>query len=343
MIILLIVICFSVSLLLTHLVRRHAIAKALFDMPNERSSHTMPTPRGGGLAFVVTFLGSTLVLYALHLIPLALMCALIGGGILVAGVGFCDDRKSVGAKWRFLVHLVAAVWVLAWLGGFSYLDFGVIQYYAPVLGSVLALIAIIWSINLYNFMDGIDGFAGGQGVFLSLVAGLFFLYLGDRGLAALSFALAAAIGGFLSWNWPPAKIFMGDIGSGFLGFVFIVIAINALNKQEGSLVFWLVLFAAFLYDATLTLIYRVAKKQAWYLAHREHAYQQCVDAGWSHKKMTFCLLGLNGALLLPMAVWFIHDPKISFWAWGFVSLCLVSLWIKARQFKKSHGMTCSKE
>ena len=210
------------------------------------------------------------------------------------------------------------------------LDFGSVQIVAPMLGAVLALIAIIWSINLYNFMDGIDGLAASQGVFLSVVAAIFFYAIGDVALALLSATLAAAIGGFLYWNWPPAKIFMGDVGSGFLGFVFIVMAIDACNKHEVSLLLCLILFSLFLYDATLTLIYRLIKNQKYYEAHREHAYQHGVDAGWSHTKMTLAYLVINMLLVLPISYIFYTKQSVSFWLWGSLSIILLSLWFAAR-------------
>lgn len=327
--------CFIVTLGITAWLRRYAVAKAIFDMPNARSSHTVPTPRGGGLAIVVVFLFATLSLYGCKMIPISLMLALVGGGVLVALIGYCDDRRSLAARWRFLAHLLAAVWVLYCLNGFPVLDFGVVQCVAPWLGAILALIAIIWSINLYNFMDGIDGCAGAEGLFLSISSAVFFLIVGDSGLAVLSFCLAATIGGFLYWNWPPAKIFLGDVGSGFLGFVFIVLAIHAANQHHGSLVFWLLLFALFLYDATFTLIYRVSKKQKWYQAHREHAYQKGVDAGWDHQKMTLCMLLINVVVLLPAAMITYYYPAWALMIWGCVSLCLIVLWFKARRFKNA--------
>lgn len=327
--------CFIAALGLTAWLRRYAVAKARFDMPNARSSHSIPTPRGGGLAIVLVFLLATLGLYGIRMIPLSLMLALVGGGVWVAVIGYCDDRRSLAARWRFLAHLLAAIWALVCLGGFPVLDFGVVRVTAPFLGFVLALIAIIWSINLYNFMDGIDGCAGSEGVFLCLSSGVFFLITGDSGLAALCFCLAASIGGFLYWNWPPAKIFLGDVGSGFLGFVFIVLAIHAGNQGHGSLVFWLLLFALFLSDATFTLIFRVSKKQKWYQAHREHAYQKVVDAGWSHQKVTLCMLGVNSILLLPAAVFVYYFPEWALLVWGCVSLCLYRLWYTARGLRSA--------
>jgi Fuc2NAc and GlcNAc transferase len=322
--------CFLLSLMLTAWLKNRAIANAQYDMPNARSSHTIPTPRGGGLAIVIVFLLGCVGLFSVHLLSQPLMLALVAGGLAVALVGYCDDQKSLSARIRFLVHLCVAVGVLYALHGFPYLDFGGMKIYAPYVGIALALIAIIWSINLYNFMDGIDGFAGSEGLFLSAIAGGFFVFIGDKNMAYLCAILSASIAGFLYWNWSPAKIFLGDVGSGFLGFVFIVIAIAACNKHEGSLLFWLILFSAFLLDATFTLLYRLAKKQAWYLAHRKHAYQKCVDSGWSHQKATLILLLINVAWLLPAALLQNYYPHYALWIAGFVGVSLLLLWLKAR-------------
>lgn len=327
--------CFIVALGITAWLRRYAVMKAIFDMPNARSSHTVPTPRGGGLAIVVVFLLATLGLYGIQMIPLSLMLALVGGGALVAAIGYCDDRRSLAARWRFLAHMLAAIWVLYCLGGLPVLDFGVVRVTAPFLGFVLAWLAIIWSINLYNFMDGIDGCSGAEGLFLSISSAVFFLIVGDSGLATLCFCLAASIAGFLYWNWPPAKIFLGDVGSGFLGFVFIVLAIHAGNQDYGSIVFWLLLFALFLSDATFTLIYRVSKKQKLYQAHREHAYQKVVDAGWNHQKMTLCMLLINVFVLLPAAMITYYYPAWALVILGCVSLSLYRLWCISRGLKNA--------
>lgn len=295
-----------VSWLLTGSVRHYALRKRILDIPNERSSHTIVTPRGGGLAIVVLFLVGTAVLTVGGLLPVKFMIVLVGGGALIAGVGWLDDQRNISAVLRAVVHLAAAVWALYWLGGMPYLELGVVRLPLHLFGSILAVIGIVWLTNLYNFMDGIDGLAGTEAICVSVVGGFFLAGSGHLNLALVYFMLALSCAGFLIWNWPPAKIFMGDVGSAFLGYTFAVLAVVSENTKAMPLLVWAVLLGVFITDATITLIRRILRGERWYEAHRTHAYQYAVQAGFSHKQVTVAVLVLNlglGIIANFMLVW----------------------------------------
>lgn len=281
---------------LTWAVRRYAISKSILDIPNHRSSHTVPTPRGGGLAIAATTFCALAALAIAGLIPKGLAAALVGGGALVAFVGWLDDKRGVQPLRRAAVHLMAAVWALAWLGGLPEMSIGWTVLPLGWIGSVLAVVGIIWMTNLFNFMDGIDGLAGSEAVAVGLFGGGLLWSTGHFGIAIPPLIVAAAALGFLVWNWSPAKIFMGDVGSGLLGFLFAVIAIASENSGAVSLLVWVLLLGVFVVDATVTLIRRALRGDRWYDAHRSHAYQRAVQAGYSHAHVSFAIIVLNMVL-----------------------------------------------
>ena len=282
--------------ILTGAVRRYAVAKSVLDVPNRRSSHSMPTPRGGGLAIAVITLGGIAILSAMAWIPLSVAVALFGGGLAVVVTGWIDDRVGVSAGIRGLVHLGAAGWAVYWLDGLQTLQIGWMEVPLGFPGSLLAVVGIIWAINFYNFMDGIDGLAAVEGVGVGLFGGLFLLAGGEVGLAAVAFVVAAASGGFLPWNWAPAKIFMGDAGSGLLGFLFGTLAVASEKADAVPVLVWVLLLAVFVFDSTVTLARRVCRGERWYEAHKSHAYQRAVQAGRSHASVTVAVIGINLAL-----------------------------------------------
>lgn len=300
----------AVTVVLTGLVRRYAVEQSLIDVPNERSSHSMPTPRGGGLAIVLVVIGGITLLATTGRLPQTTGMALAGGGALVASIGWLDDRRSVPAWMRFAVHALAAVWAVGWLGGMPFVTTGADRPYLGIGGSILAVSAVIWAINLYNFMDGIDGLAAVEAVTTGLL-GAVLLDARSPGLAAVSVLVAATATGFLPWNWSPARIFMGDIGSGFLGFIFGALAAASETSQALPALMWVVLLGVFFADATITLVRRMARRERWYSAHRSHAYQRAAQSGWSHRRIALAVLGLNLALGLA-ARWAMGKPELLF-------------------------------
>lgn len=273
------------------------------DQPNHRSLHERPTPHGGGLGIVLTLL----VIGAWIGVPILLLVAVLGLALL----SFLDDVRHLPFWLRLSVHLCAAAML-------CYLIALPAWWWLP------AMLAVGWMTNLYNFMDGADGLAGSQGVvgFSAYAAG--FAMSGDFVLAAWSGAAAAACAGFLWFNWPPAKIFMGDVGSIPLGF--LAGGLGMVGAWQGAWPSWfpLMVFALFVLDASVTLMRRaLAGKRVWE-AHREHIYQRMVRMGYGHKGMTlrWSALMASGAMLavallaLPAWVQWVAVPAwLTFLAW----------------------------
>lgn len=322
---------FVTTWLLTGWVYAYA-RRRLLDVPNERSLHAVPTPRGGGLPIVLTWSVLVTLLTFVGLIPLPWSLAWLGGGVLVAGIGWVDDHRSVAAPWRLLVHFGAAAWAVFWLGGPPNLQVG--PWFLPLglLGVPLAVVALVWLTNLYNFMDGIDGLAGTETLTVTAVAGTLLWWSEAPALALSCWALASASAGFLSWNWPPAKIFMGDVGSGWLGFTLGTLAL--VGERSGTLpaLVWLILLSVFVWDATFTLLQRVWRRQRWYNPHRAHAYQRAVQGGMSHRAVTLAVLALNLLVLGPAAALGWAQPRLMLGIVVLTVLTALLLWRKVQRW-----------
>lgn len=299
--VLIIIVSFLTSALVTALVRRHLVRRRVLDIPNARSSHSVPTPRGGGASIVLVFLLAVLLFMQRGAISTGLGKALTVGALAVAVAGFLDDHFRVSARLRLLIHFAAAGWALWQLNGMGPLHLGWISWDWGWVGQVVALVGLVWMINLYNFMDGIDGLAGVEALCASALGGLLLAWSGLGGLAEAALVLAGASAGFLLWNWSPAKIFMGDAGSGFLGFVFGVLAISSAKERPWLLWPWLILLAVFIVDSTLTLMRRLITGARWYEAHCSHAYQHAARRWGSHSKVTLTIAAVNVAWLFPLA------------------------------------------
>ncbi len=291
-----------ISALITGAVRKYALLHGVIDVPNERSSHQAPTPRGGGVAIVVAATCAFLALYGFGSMDARLLLGLMGG-IPVAVVGFVDDRRRLSVRVRFAVHLAAAVWAMYWAGGLPPLRFGDHLITLGWSGYVLGLLGIVWVLNLFNFMDGIDGLAVSQAMFVSWGGALLAVIAGlSVGVTGAALALGAACCGFAVWNWPPAKIFMGDVGSCYLGYVIAVLALAAGHESSVALLAWLLLGAAFFVDATVTLARRLARFERIHAAHRSHAYQWLARRWGTHRRVTLAFIAVNLTWLLPCAL-----------------------------------------
>lgn len=285
---------------LTGRVRRYAV-KRLIDVPNDRSSHAIPTPRGGGAAIVAAAAVAYCGWHYIVGISEAVRWALLGA-VPIAIIGFVDDHGHVPARFRMLIHLLSAAWSVCWLGGLSELVLLGQSYSLGWFGSVAAIIGVVWLLNLFNFMDGIDGIAASEALFVAAAAAALTGWLYPELLQAPLFVLfAAACAGFLVWNWPPARIFMGDVGSGAIGFLIGVFAVLSIVKGGLSLAVWLTLTGVFLVDASFTLLRRLATGQRWLEAHRSHTYQHAAVISGSHKTVTLAVWIINLAWLLPLA------------------------------------------
>ena len=300
---------FCASLLGSRVVRQYALQSKLLDVPNVRSSHAVPTPRGGGLAIALAFFAGTSALLLLGLLDGRVMLALAGGGGAIAWVGFLDDHHQVSARWRFGVHLAAAIFVVAVLGAIRlavFRAFGLAEYW---LSALFAVFTFSWATNLFNFMDGIDGLAAGEAIFMA-AGGAILNHVngGDVGLTAAMACLSAATLGFLLWNWPPARLFMGDVGSGFLGFTLTVLAFAISQRGGVPIGAWAILGGFFLVDASVTLIRRMIRGDRWFEPHRTHAYQHLARRWHSHLPVTLLAAAINVAWLFPWAWYAAHSP-----------------------------------
>ncbi len=284
------IVLFLLSFFLTYFIKNYAINKSLVAEVNERSSHTVPTPHGGGIALAITWFLGLFYLYYANQIESNLFYALLVGAV-ISVVSFFDDIYELSAKIRLMVQAIVAIGGLYFLGGFHSLDLFVFSIENQVFTNIFALFMIIWFINLYNFLDGINGYAGNEAVFLSLAG--YILFSGNYFLV-----LAVAVLGFLYWNWNKAKIFMGDVGSTLLGYNIAIFTIYYANQEATNLWIWIILFGLFWFDATITLIRRKLNAEKLSQAHKKHAYQRLTQAGWSHFKVTNYAIGINILLLL---------------------------------------------
>ncbi len=317
--------------ILTGWTRRYAIRHRLIDRPNERSSHSIPTSRGGGLAIVITFLLVLLYFALTGELETRAFWAFTGGGLLVAAIGYADDRHDLPALVRLPGHFAAAIWATAWIDGIPSLDLGFATLHWGWLGYGVSVLGIVWLLNLYNFMDGIDGLAASEAVFVAGIAGLWLISDGADALGWSALALAAACVGFLFWNWPQAKIFMGDVGSGFLGYVLGVLAIISARQSDVSLWVWLLLLSVFIVDATITLLRRLMQGKKVYEAHRSHAYQHVTTMLDSHSKVTLGIIGIDVVFLTPLALlaWQIPELAVPITAVTVLPLAVVALRLNA--------------
>jgi Fuc2NAc and GlcNAc transferase len=279
------------------------VARDLLDIPNARSSHIVATPRGGGVAIVFATLAALPVLSSAGALTWSAGVGLLGGGAIVALVGFWDDRWHLLPHWRLLGHFIAAAWLLTWLGGLTRVPGGSIVVDIGWAGHVLLLLYVVWLINLTNFMDGIDGLAAVEVTTVCLSsAGLFALVVPETRAWVFPTVVASATLGFLVWNWPPAKIFMGDAGSGFVGLMLAGLSLQAALATPR--LFWssVILLGAFVVDATVTLVRRIWRRERVYQAHRSHAYQHAARRLHGHRPVTLVVAAINLVWLLPLAV-----------------------------------------
>lgn len=290
------------SLFLTWLLRRYAIAASLIDTPNARSSHSVPTPRGGGVAIVLSFLFAIPLVAFADLVSWSWMWALLGAGILTAILGFMDDHGHIAARWRLLGHFTAAIWALFFLGGLPSLVFFGHSIDMGWVGNFLAVLYLVWLLNLYNFMDGIDGIASIEALCVCLGVCTIYWLMGIDQLIWLPLFLSMAVFGFLYWNFPPARVFMGDAGSGFIGVTLGVLSLQAAWVSPQLFWSWLIMLGVFIVDATFTLARRLVRGDKVYEAHRSHAYQFASRHYGRHRPVTLAVLAINVFWLFPVAL-----------------------------------------
>lgn len=280
----------------------------ILDHPNERSLHARPTPRSGGLA-ILAVIALGLVLIGWRFDQTENLSWLLLSMLLVAVVSFVDDRHHVPIIVRLLMHLIAAA-VLLW-GGFSLRIFELPGFglsLPAVPAALVSLIFVVWMVNLYNFMDGMDGFAAGMAVIGFGAFALLGWWAGNSSFMWSSLIVAAAASGFLMFNFPPARIFMGDVGSSTLGLM--AAAFSLWGARDHVIPFWasVLVFSPFIMDATVTLLRRLWRREKVWQAHKTHYYQKLVQAGWGHRKTVLFEYGVMLGCGMT-ALWGVHAPS----------------------------------
>jgi Fuc2NAc and GlcNAc transferase len=299
-----------VGFVLTLLIQKSALKTNRLDIPNERSSHTSPTPRGAGLAVVVAFLLGLVALLVDKSISDDVFLAIALPGLIVAIIGLLDDRgRLTSAKWRLVGHFVCALLAVWLVGGLPELPLANATIDFGLAGDITAVVYLVWMLNLFNFMDGIDLITGVQTVTTSAGVAMLLLASTESDFWKVFVVITASILGFLFFNLPPAKIFLGDVGSGFIGFITAVISL-AIAKDE-PLVAWamIILLGVFVTDATVTLLRRLLSREHVYVAHRTHAYQHLSKKLNRHLPVSLGVGAINLLFLLPIA-WLVAESKI---------------------------------
>lgn len=289
------------------LVRYWAAARRVLDIPNARSSHSVPVPRGGGIAIVTMTLAALFLTHGLALLSLHTVILVAACSATIAVAGLVDDIRSLGMATRLFIHAAVSVVVVEATGGFQRAELpGGAIVHLSIAAVPISILWVIGLINAYNFMDGIDGIAGLQ----AIVAGLGWAVIGGWEKNAIvmisGFTLAATSAGFLTQNWPPARLFMGDVGSGFVGFLLAALPLLSTSSQEKSLVAGILLVWPFLFDAILTFLRRLRAGENVFMAHRSHLYQRLVITGASHQKVSL-LYGCCALICAVAAIGFTRD------------------------------------
>lgn len=304
----------------------------LLDVPNERSSHTKPTPRGGGL--VIALVGMLLYVLVSAWIGENVDWTFIFCALLITFVGFADDLFSSPPLFRLAVHIFAAALMVYSTGSFNgvyllgtgkTLNFGA---FSPI----ITVFLIVWITNAFNFMDGIDGIAGVQGLSAGLGWTIFGLITGEQAIAAVGSIFIGICAGFLVFNWPPAKIFMGDAGSTFLGFSLAVLPLIYSRSSKipiPELLILCIIFSwLFIYDTVLTRLIQITRGAKFWKPHRDHQYQRLVVAGHRHRSVSlfFGLTGASLAVIGSYSLTFKGNMEFLTLALVFGASILLSLW-----------------
>jgi len=271
--------------------------------PSARCAHTVPTPHGGGIAIAIASIALAVMFAVLDWAPDTSVMAFVCLGLTMLVVGVWDDFGDVSAKLRLCLHFVVVgvgLWSVPVLPTFSLFGYSIDSSSLYLVWPVL-LIAWVWLINLYNFMDGIDGLAGVQALVLFGGMALNFWFMGFTDWAWICLFMLAVLLGFMVWNWPPAKIFMGDGGSGFLGFVIGFLMLLSASQTHVSMWSWIIILTLFVADATTTLVTRLYTGQNPLQAHNLHAYQKLARRCASHLPVTVGYALVMILVLVPVS------------------------------------------
>ena len=299
-----------IALVLTNLVRKRALKAKRLDIPNERSSHSDPTPHGAGIAVVVAFILCLFFLLIANKISNNEFIAICLPSFFVALIGRLDDLgKLTSAKWRLAGHFICATVALWLVDGLAPLTVTNSPIAFGPTGNFLAVIYLVWMLNLFNFMDGIDLITGIETLTSCGALAIFLFVKTETDFWLVPAILAASVLGFMFLNIPPAKIFLGDVGSGFIGFV--IATTSLIVAHENALIAWsiVILLAVFVSDATVTLMRRLIRRENVYIAHRLHAYQNLSSRSNSHLKVSLGIGAINILWLMPIA-WLVSNENL---------------------------------
>ena len=309
---------FLATFILTYIAYRLLWLWRIVDMPNDRSSHLVTVPRGAGIAIVIAFFATVILSGLDDTLDSKFSQTLIFGGAGIAIIGFIDDIYNVNPLLRFIATLVITTLCVLNIGMPSVSFMGFTLQPSPIL-LVCEILAILWILNLFNFMDGIDAIASVETMSVALIAGALLLllpptYESSHRQVEILLIIVFCTAGFLIWNWPPARVFMGDVGSSFLGFVLALFAVQTSVEQTMNVWVWLILLGVFFMDATVTVIRRLLNKEKFYEAHRQHCYQRLAlylqrnkdapsDAAraYAHKTVSLIVVAINFLWLAPWA------------------------------------------
>jgi len=310
------ILIFFFALFFTRFLVSYFKKRGLLDNPNQRSSHKNPTPRGGGIAILVCQAIAFIIFHFFNITSFHYSFYL--AIIIIAVISFIDDKLNLSARIRFLVHILAALLVVYYTGGLIKLPFpDPLNFSLAWFSYPVTLIWILGTMNIFNFLDGIDGYAGVQIIIYALGLGIFFPEIWP-----LALVLGLSSLGFLFSNWHPAKIFMGDVGSASIGFMFAILPLYLSQNMDIApykSVFYAVCFLwFFLSDGAFTIIRRVIRGEKVWEAHRSHLYQRLNIVGWSHDKITL-LVALGQILSLTLLLF------IGFSWWSFLGLLILFL------------------
>jgi len=310
------------ALVLTPLMRWYSLRRGLIDQPGARRSHSSPVARGGGLA-----IGISLVMTAVAFAPnSAVVAPFVGGAAIVSLLGWRDDHAPLGVGWRLGIQLLLAAGIIAWLGPVEAISIGGVTVQAAWLWTPTAVLAIVWLMNLFNFMDGSDGLASSQAVISFTLFAFAFGLAGETAGAWLAAVAAGASLGFLFWNRPPASIFLGDSGSLLLGWCAGAFALTGTLSDSFSVWVSFIIVSPFVIDATVTLCWRLARGERWYTPHTNHAYQYLIRLRWSHGKVLLAWIALNGLLVVPATVLALWKPQADLGVAAVMTVILAGAW-----------------
>lgn len=302
---------FSLAALASFVYLRFAMVHGPIAVPNHRSLHRQPIPKGAGVALALASLVCMAALAVRGRLDWRSMNLFVVGGFAVTLAGVADDRLDIPPRFRLLVQLLSIAWICAWLGEVPPLYFGAASFHLGLPGLVLLVAACTWFFNLYNFVDGTDGMAGSATAFIGGTMSVVMVGARQYDLAAILAVIAAASIGFLCFNWPPARMFMGEAGTAFISYVLVSVILVSLSREAVSLWIWLIVFAFYFSDTTTTTIIRAVTVRHFYKGHRSHAYQNLARIWESHLRILTLVLVIDLFWVAPAVALALHRPDIA--------------------------------